>query len=499
MPPDEARVQEALRLLQSGSFPNTKAAALACGLSVSTLRRRALGGRTLALAHQHEQLLTVDQEQWMVEWILRQDRAGFAPTHRQCKAIAQAIVNQGSKPQDPDDASNNTQPPPLGKNWLQGFIRRHRGIKDLLKARVNEGKRDRRSEISKYFAQLQGDITEFSIKAENIWTMNEVVLDVHTVASSDSDIPVSPETREWVTVIEAISATGRVIDPTLIFQGGDKVMPARLPNLPPQSWYCSATRSGWIVDRPGYVWLRDSFIPNTAPADPTDWRLLILDGHCETAAFSHLAHSHKVKILIFPPPCSHLVQPLDLANFAPLKKQYRRYVMEHINKSNRSLAITKSRFLTFFTEARESAFTSGNARAAFTAAGIHPFDPQKILNQQQFRSPSPEPDDMIIQRPSTPRDSSMIDPAIICTPVSARHFEAMAEHHLGQSDELIRKCVKALAVKEAEKAELERICASNVLLIQNLRSRLREQEIAEQYERPLDDSLFMPTGIDPSI
>lgn len=112
------------------------------------------------------------------------------------------------------------QPTPIRQELAAELVHRHAEPKVLMSCKL-EGKRaiNCRADIVKYFAQLQSDIEEFNIKLENMWNMNEVGLGIVTVetnfkvlgsADSEEVTSTSPETREWVTITEAISATGKV-------------------------------------------------------------------------------------------------------------------------------------------------------------------------------------------------------------------------------------------------------------------------------------------------
>ena len=61
-------------------------------------------------------------------------------------------------------------------------------------------------------------------------------------------------------------------------------------------------------------WLRRVFIPQTAPSDPNEWRLLVIDGHHThtTIDFMWKCFSNKIYIVFLPAHSSHILQPLDV-------------------------------------------------------------------------------------------------------------------------------------------------------------------------------------------
>jgi hypothetical protein len=88
--------------------------------------------------------------------------------------------------------------------------------------------------------------------------------------------------------------------------------------------------------------------------------LLIIDGHRShnTAEFTQYCKDHKIVILCMPLHSLHLLQPLNVGCFAPLKKAYR----DEVNKLMRNWInhITKQEFLLCFKAAYKNAVTASN-------------------------------------------------------------------------------------------------------------------------------------------
>jgi hypothetical protein len=90
-----------------------------------------------------------------------------------------------------------------------------------------------------------------------------------------------------------------------------------------------------------------------------------------------------------PPHSSHLLQPLDVGCFAPLKKAYGRQaellIRRHINH------ISKVEFLPCFIAAFEAAFTKNNIEGGFRGAGLVPFNPEAVISKLDVRLRTPTP------------------------------------------------------------------------------------------------------------
>jgi hypothetical protein len=148
--------------------------------------------------------------------------------------------------------------------------------------------------------------------------------------------------------------------------------------------------NGWTTNDLGIRWLQH-FIKHTDHRVVGSRRLLIFDGHDShrTAKFTNLCEENNIYTLSLPPHSSHLLQPLDVVYFSPLKRAYSHeidnLVGNHINH------ITKLEFLPAFQAAFYRAFTESNICASFQATGIVPFNPDAVLSKLNVvvRTPSP--------------------------------------------------------------------------------------------------------------
>ncbi|KAJ6260168.1 hypothetical protein Dda_4391 [Drechslerella dactyloides] len=178
------------------------------------------------------------------------------------------------------------------------------------------------------------------------------------------------------------------------------------------SWYTStqATKQTGVVvrfqrQRPGrttnearlYSGL-EHFNEFTARRCKSDYRLLVLDGHesHHSAAFELYCQEHKIITVCMPPHSSHLLQPLDIGCFGPLKQAYSREVealmRAHINH------ISRLEFLSGFHKAHTAALTPKNIRSSFAGAGIVPYDPDRVLSKLDVQLPVATP---VNSRPGT--------------------------------------------------------------------------------------------------
>lgn len=78
---------------------------------------------------------------------------------------------------------------------------------------------------------------------------------------------------------------------------------------------------------------------------------------------------------------SHILQPLDVSVFGPVKAQWRAALNNHC-KANGFKDVAKHHFPALMKIVVEKGFHKENARSGFEAAGLYPLSRDKISNQK---------------------------------------------------------------------------------------------------------------------
>jgi hypothetical protein len=448
MNPREESLMRALNSYNNNEFPSIRATARAHVVSESTLRSRINGTTNRRAAHAHEQRLSSQQGEFLIEWILEQEAQGFPPSYARAREMATRILQLNGDFQ------------PLGKRWVSKFIKDHPRIRSIIgrpieAARINGTHPD----LIREFYQSYEEITRsYNIQPCNTWNMDEhgIALGVcvnSTVigdASKRRSYVKSPEDREWVSIVETVSGTGGFIRPLVIFKGTapqSTWFPVNTPN-----YQYTTSDNGWTTNAHGLHWLQTMFELETRP-NPNVWRLLILDGHGSHTAIDFLwfCKQHKIYLLFLPAHASHVLQPLDLGVFAPLKSRYRSQIAALASLDDAS-PVKKQRFLTCYNLARQETFLPRLLRTGWKAAGIIPFNPLKGLQSSQIPASKP--------RAKTPPQQPII-PAFYTTPKSSRqvfHNTQFIRQIQGQRQALFEAYKKAgfvLDLLNTRNADLE--------------------------------------------
>ena len=115
--------------------------------------------------------------------------------------------------------------------------------------------------------------------------------------------------REFISLLACISATGTALPPALIYQGkSNDLQSSWLDEIGNDSVYFAASENGWSCNSLGLNWLEKVFNPATKKPGRSR-RLLIVDGHSShvNIAFLELADRMRIIIRIMLPHSTHRI------------------------------------------------------------------------------------------------------------------------------------------------------------------------------------------------
>lgn len=165
---------------------------------------------------------------------------------------------------------------------------------------------------------------------------------------------IQPGNREWVTVIQGINSYGWAMYPMVVVAGKYHLESWYRDSPFPDEWAIAVSDNGWTTNTLGLDWIKH-FEKHSRSRTKGKYRLLILDGHesHSSVEFDQYCKEHDIITLCMPPHSSHLLQPLDVGCFGPLKRAYGKEIEEFVRSllviriSPRSSSLTPSprRFL----------------------------------------------------------------------------------------------------------------------------------------------------------
>jgi hypothetical protein len=320
LPQKEGKISLALLAIEKDQIQSERKAVRTYEAVRTTLQRRRAGIPSRRDCTPNSKLLSDLEEDVIVQHILDLDSRGFGPRPAGVEDMANRILAERG--------GRN-----VGKNWTGNFIRRRPELKIRFNRKLDyqRAKNEDPEVIQEWFTLVQNTIIKYGITDDDIYNFDEtgfmmgIAATAKVVTASERrnrPKSVQPGNREWVTVIQAINAKGWSIPPFIIFSG-QYHLAAWYSGEIPGDWRLALSDNGWTTNELGFEWLQH-FETHTKDRKVGGYRLLIIDGHesHNSLEFQDFCKTNNIITLCMPPHSSHLLQPLDVGCFAPLKKAY---------------------------------------------------------------------------------------------------------------------------------------------------------------------------------
>jgi len=270
-----------------------------------------------------------------------------------------------------------------GDDWLKSFVSRNR-----LTQRLADNVKPARAEITnenvnKYFDELQESLKD--VPADNIYNYDETnVTDdpgAKTVVCRCGLKRIERKiqhSKSAISIMYCGSAAGVFLPPMAVYKaqncytGWTKGGPA--------GCLYEATKSGWFDSRCFQLWFSNIFLEHVK-SQPGP-KVIIGDNLAShfTLEVIQSAADNNIRFVCLLPNATHLLQPLDVAVFRPLKLEWRK-ILERWRKESRCKgSIPKNQFPGLLLQLQNK-LNPDNITAGFKASGIFPTDRYEVLKR----------------------------------------------------------------------------------------------------------------------
>lgn len=132
--------------------------------------------------------------------------------------------------------------------------------------------------------------------------------------------------KESITVLFTVSANGTMLRPFLLFWY--ERIPANIISRLPAGWIAGNTERGWITAESFYKYITKQFYPWLVKNKIQFPVLLFVDGHSShlTLNLAKFCKEKEIELIALYPNATHVLQPLDVAVFHPLKHAWKKVV-----------------------------------------------------------------------------------------------------------------------------------------------------------------------------
>ena len=440
----------------------------------ATLRHRMNGRTSKDDSRNGRHSLTKSEQDAIVQYVLDLHERAFPPRIAGVEDMANLLLGRRDSRR-------------VGKLWTARFISRRKELKTRLN-RVYDFQRAACEDpdlISAWFRLVANMKAKYGIVDSDFYNLDETGFMMGLICASivvtradrqGRSKSIQPGNREWATAIECVNSEAWCIPPFLVVQGGNQLAHWYSQTNLPGDWVIKTTSNGWTDNETGVEWIRH-FDQHTKSRAKGTYRMLVLDGHesHKSPEFDVFCKDNSIITLCLPAHSSHLLQPLDVGCFNPLKRAYSRaledFIKSHVNH------ITKTEFLIAFHAAHVAAMTPQNIQGGFKGAGLVPFDPECVISKLDVKLGTRTPPEATLPQPQ---------PWTSQTPHNATESISQSElvkcrisNHQNSSATQILSAAKQLADGVAELAhgavlmtdELQSLRKANVALSKRRRAR----------------------------
>lgn len=147
----------------------------------------------------------------------------------------------------------------------------------------------------------------------------------------------------------------------------------------PNDWGFGKSESGWMTGETFFEYISNVFYPWLVKNNIKLPVLLFVDGHVShlTLHLSKFCSDNGIILVALHPNATHILQPMDVAVFHPLKVKWRKAVQQW-RCNNRNARFRREHFAPLLKEVIDSAINPTILANGFKKCGLFPFTPDGI-------------------------------------------------------------------------------------------------------------------------
>ncbi|KAF0718546.1 HTH CENPB-type domain-containing protein, partial [Aphis craccivora] len=305
------------------------------------------GGVTSILGDETEALL--------VEWMLTCAKMGFPVDREELLSSVKKLVDE----LEMKTPFINNRP---GKKWFYGFMNRHKCLSQKHSEYVNKAKGSVTEEkIRKWFdevSELLGENLYVLNYPERVFNMDETCF----YLAPKGELILGPRgcnvydeqtnnNKENITTLFAANALG---------------------------WGLGKSENGWMTAETFFEYMANIFLPHLIQSNISRPVIIFLDGHSSHLSLhlSKFCRENGLILIALYPNSTHILQPLDVAVFGPLKSSWKKTVKQWRIDNDRE--ISKFDMPTALSNIMNTPNISKNVQSGFRSTGLLPFNPNNV-------------------------------------------------------------------------------------------------------------------------
>lgn len=328
----------------------------------------------------HPTLLSTAEEQNIVVAILTASDWGYPFEPEDVKLIVKSYLDRSGKQ---IRQFQNNKP---GDDWVSLFMKRH---KNEIKKRLCENiKRARaavtRETIEVFFDNIQKELD--SVPPSNLINYDETCFiddpgktKVLIRRSSKHPDRIIDSSKTATSVMFAVAADGVMLPPYVVYKA-ENVWSTWIEGGPDGCIY-NRTGSGWFDQGTFEDWFLKVIVPYFRRKDGN--KAIIGDNLASHLSLKVIETCQEmgIKNIFLPPNSTHILQPLDVCVFRPMKGAWRKVLKRWRNRNKGPIRKDFFPRVLKATLDKLSATNSDNIKSGFSTCGIHPVNRDRILTK----------------------------------------------------------------------------------------------------------------------
>lgn len=328
-------------------------------------------------------ILSREEEEMISAHVITQASYGFPIGKLELRLIVKSYLNRCGRTVL---AFKNNVP---GEEWAKSFLGRHRELSMRMSQSISRHRAGVNSAIvGKFFDSLEVELA--GIPPEKIWNYDESNLTDDPGAKKvlvrrgckHPEI-IKNATKASTSIMMCGNAAGELA-PVYVTYKAENVYPEWMEGGPPKARY-NRSKSGWFDMKIFEDWFEFTLLPLLRRQTGT--KVIIgdnLSSHISVHVIG-LCEQNNIKFIALPPNSTHLLQPLDVGFFGPLKKAWRIVLNEwKVTPQGRHAGcLPKAQFPKLLTKLLDQMGSKIEAdlRGGFRGAGIYPLKRDNVLKR----------------------------------------------------------------------------------------------------------------------
>ncbi|XP_030767162.1 uncharacterized protein LOC115890938 [Sitophilus oryzae] len=328
-------------------------------------------------------VLTSDEENLLEKWMINMGAMGFPITKDQLLDSVALLVNKLKRPNKFSDGRP-------GRHWLEGFLKRHPVISERMTQNISSSRASiTKEKIKNWFHEIDEYFSSVGLNIQDPKRIFNTDESAFFLSPKGSSVLVkkgskfvhdrSGDDKDCLTVLITGNAAGTLAPPMVMYPY--ERIPKHIVLKVPKTWAIGKPPSGWMTSESFYEYVTNLFYPFLIAEKIEFPVILYLDGHKShvTLPLTEFCREKQIVLISLLPNSTHILQPLDVGLFRPLKLSWKKEVQKFKMKNGSYKALNRENFASVLNEAINS-MTNLEVilKNAFKSCGLFPFDSSNI-------------------------------------------------------------------------------------------------------------------------